>query len=446
MMVESPNVVRLLLFLALPPLLLGLVLVKLAYFPRRRGDTPHCRKCNYTLTGLSSERCPECGEVLNEETIVHGERTRRPILGGVASLLLLLALANTGIILASGQIDWYRYKPTSWVIDDAASPTPAMATRAWTELQRRMNEGSLAENQRAKLTEVALAEQAKPSDGPIGRSLRNYLGTGAAEGKLSEAQKVRFVDQGVRFTLSARQRVAKGDPVYYRLAYTARGPDEGWWSNHGVKEIRIDGKKLSGGSFSSSGTSSGSGGGAAATTMKFDEPGPHTLELNLDQTMWHGRTSDLKKGTQFLARVVTVKATFEVLADPPSDLVKLTADEDVRTELLTNIKVTKAVLTPDSQYLHVNLDVRPLSVNIAFDAFARVGEQEFSMSTMTLAKGTPMGFGLGGGEEFVKKHGRPQRITVILRSSDQAARRSIEIYEAWKGELVFEDVPVSDKW
>src|SRR5687768_17277287 len=84
MMVESSNIVRLLLFLALPPLLLGLVLVKLAYFPRRRGNTPHCRKCNYTLTGLSSERCPECGQPLDDNVaVVHGERPRRPILGAV---------------------------------------------------------------------------------------------------------------------------------------------------------------------------------------------------------------------------------------------------------------------------------------------------------------------------------------------------------------------------
>src|SRR5687768_2249915 len=110
MMIEPTlNVTRLLLFLALPPLLLSLVLLKLAYFPRRRGDTPHCRKCGYTLTGLSSERCPECGQALSEDTIVYGERARHPILGAVGSLLLLLAIANTAIILASGRIDWYRY-------------------------------------------------------------------------------------------------------------------------------------------------------------------------------------------------------------------------------------------------------------------------------------------------------------------------------------------------
>ena len=38
---------------------------------------PHCRKCNYILTGLSSQRCPECGTVLTARTRVRGRSTWR---------------------------------------------------------------------------------------------------------------------------------------------------------------------------------------------------------------------------------------------------------------------------------------------------------------------------------------------------------------------------------
>ena len=444
MMVESSNVVRLLLFLALPPLLLGLVLVKLAYFPRRRGNTPHCRKCNYTLTGLSSDRCPECGQVLNEDTIVHGERTRHQILGGVASSLLLLAVAITAVILASDRIDWYQYKPTSWVIDDAASATPAEATRAWTELQRRMTGGSLTEEQHAKLTEVALAEQANPTGGPIGRSLLDYLGARAADGKLSELQKERFVDQAVKFTLTVRPRIAKGDPVYYRIAHAGRGPSQGWWSSSTVKEIRINGKAVNQGGFGSSGSSLG-GPGATATSVEFSEPGQHSLEADIEHSVRQGPMGDPNKGTHFLTRKVTRATTFQILADPPADFVKMVPSDAARAELMTNIKSKNAILQPDSDYMHVNLDVRPLTVNIAFDVFGRIGDQEFPLGTMSLPKNTPMGFSMGG-SEIVKKFGRPKSLTVILRSSEKVARRSVEIYDAWEGELVFEDVPVSDKW
>jgi hypothetical protein len=441
----APSAQQMLLYLVLPPLVLGLVLAKLAYLPRRRGDTPHCRKCNYTLTGLSSERCPECGQALNEDTIVHGERKRRPILGGVACLLLLLAVANTAILLAGDRIDWYRFRPTSWVIEDAASATPAVATRAWTELQRRMKDGSLSEVEHGKLTEVALAEQAKPADGPIGRALLDYLGTRAAAGKLPEAQKERFVDQGVRFALTVRPRIAKGDPVYYRVAHTGRGPtSQAWWTSSKVREMRINGKAVNPGGYGSSGSSFG-GGGATATSVRFAEPGQHVLELDIEYAVRHGPMGDPKKSTHFLTRTVTRATPFEILAEAPADLVKMVPSDAGRAELLANIRGRKAILQAGSDYLHLNLDVSPLTVNIAFDVFGRIGDQEFPLGTMTLPKNTQMGFGMGA-DQIVKKFGRPKSLTIILRSSDKVARRSIEIYDAWQGELVFEDVPVSEKW
>ena len=441
------NVTRLLLFLALPPLLLSLVLLKLAYFSRRRGTTPHCRKCNYTLTGLNSERCPECGQALAEETVVHGERTRHPIIGAVGSLLLLLAIANTAISLAGGGFDWYRYKPTSWVIDDAGDPAADVALRAWTELDRRIKEDSLSDWQHEKLTEVALAEQAKPADGPIGRQLLHYLGRRAAEGKLSGAQKERFVDQGITFTLAVRPRIARGDPVYYRVAHTGRGPSgQGWWTNISVSEVRIDGKTVSQGGFGSSGSSFGDGGGGATgSSIKFAQPGQHILELDIGQTVRQGPMGEPDKGAHFLTRTVTRATTFEILADAPADLVKMVPSEAARAELLRNIKVPKATLQANSEYLHVNVDVRPLTVNIAFDVFARIGDQESAVGTMNLPKNTQMSFSMGG-DQIVKKLGRPKSFTIILRSSEAVARQSIEIYDAWEGELVFEDVPVSDKW
>ncbi len=66
-------------WLALIPLVLGLTLVWFGVRPRRRGTTPHCRRCNYNLTGLDSDRCPECGTPLTPKTVVIGEGRRRPV-------------------------------------------------------------------------------------------------------------------------------------------------------------------------------------------------------------------------------------------------------------------------------------------------------------------------------------------------------------------------------
>ena len=445
MLQSSPTILQLLLFLALPPLILSLVLLKIAYLPRRRGLTPHCSKCNYTLTGLDSDRCPECGQPLSPTTTVHGERPRHPILGALGSLLLLLAIANTAIILAGDNVNWYRYKPTAWVIQDAADPAPALAQKAWAELQRRMQDNDLTESQHNELTEIALAEQAKPSAGPIGQPLLDYLGGRAADGKLSKAQQDRFVDQGTKFTLAVRERVAKGDPAYYRVSYSGRGPASGWWSKLGVKEIRIDGKTVQKGGHGSSGSSFGGGGrGAIGSEVKFDEPGPHTMEVLVEQTVRHGNQPNPDQGTLFLTRTIPLKADFTVLPDAPPDFIKLVRDKPTPEELQNLIRVRSAVLLPDAEYLHLNLECAPLPIGIAFDVFIRVDDQELKLGTIRLPRNEQMGFGLG--QQIVKKFGRPKELTVILRTSDYAARRSVDLYEIWDGELVFEDFPVQDKW
>ena len=124
--------------------------------------------------------------------------------------------------------------------------------------------------------------------------------------------------------------------------------------------------------------------------------------------------------------------------------IKLVRDKHTPEELQNHIRVRNAVLLPGSEYLHLNLECAPLPIAIAFDVFIRAGEQELKLGTISLPKKEQMGFGVG--QQIVKKLGRPKELTVILRTSDHAARRSVDLYEIWDGELVFKDFPVQDKW
>lgn len=51
-----------------------LVLLILGLRGRIVSHDPLCRRCRYSLTGLVSKRCPECGSVVAATGIVVGER------------------------------------------------------------------------------------------------------------------------------------------------------------------------------------------------------------------------------------------------------------------------------------------------------------------------------------------------------------------------------------
>jgi hypothetical protein len=132
-------------------LLLASALFKRALIPHRIGTTPHCRRCNYNLSGLTpdpSTHCPECGLPLSSANIVHGERPRRrlplafAVLLGVAGLVLVtLPLYNP-----FRAVNWYAYKPTFWLLSDLESGDADVRSRAWTEIFAR----HLSDNGRAR--------------------------------------------------------------------------------------------------------------------------------------------------------------------------------------------------------------------------------------------------------------------------------------------------------
>src|SRR5262245_48694231 len=111
--------------LALPSVVLGCVFISFGRCSPRRGGAPHWSTCEYNLTGIQSNRCPECGAELTPKTIVRGRRQHR--MAVLITGMMLLVIGTIAPIPAAhrwlNRVDWYPYKPTSWLTSELGPPT-----------------------------------------------------------------------------------------------------------------------------------------------------------------------------------------------------------------------------------------------------------------------------------------------------------------------------------
>jgi hypothetical protein len=433
--------------------LVGVVLLVRGLRVRRRGETLHCRRCDYELTGLAPVdagargRCPECGTELIAANIVHGERYRRRRAAVVGALVLLGGLLPlTGIAPRLwNEIDWYQLRPTGWLIDEVERAISSGTTpfRAKRELDRRQARGSLSASHRERLINLALTEQAKPKLGLLGRELIEFLGACEENGQLSEAQRKRFFEQMVRVSLRVRSPVAIGDQVPYQIGWEGRGPDT--WRMEYQSDFEWEGRKerLAG--------ASGFGSGGMATTLfiRAATRGRHRLTMDSQLRFFRRTDEDVENERTAEAaapplheHTVTHTAVFEVLERMPDDAIRLIDDASLAAPIRAALTPTQFVHRNDGQGFVGEIEaIQPMSVGVAFDVFARLGENEYPIGSVYLQAGrSGAGFHV---EALVPELAAVRQVDLILRSNPAVARQTVDMIQLWKGELIFTNVPVA---
>ena len=419
--------------LGLLAFVLGTALFIAGFWPRRRGDSPYCRCCGYSLIGLESSRCPECGTELADHTIVRGERIRRPWVFRPGILL-----AMTGIFLLSihftgalTRVDWYQHRPATWLVRDLADAN--RQARAMAELDRRRQAGRLGEKIEDQITVLALKEQVSPNPAPLVQNLLDFVAARIEAGKLSDTLKDQFFEQAMGVALQIRPTVVAGDPVPFRVSRNGRGPSGDWWVRMECRGATLNGAETN--SFRGSTSGSSFGGGSIGSSMQTKSPGPHTIEATIAASVHKGRSS---AGKLLWSRNKTLAGSFNVLPQASSGHVKLLDQPELLAEMQAAVRATQVERRSNGEYAIV-LDLRNAPANAAFEVFARIDGREYPIGTMALSKGKQMGFGLSA--DSIKGINAEQ-MDFILRSSEKVARGTVELYEIWKGEITLQGVKV----
>ncbi|NLE59247.1 MAG: hypothetical protein GX616_12865, partial [Planctomycetes bacterium] len=208
----------------------GLLLLAFGLRGRKVDDFPYCRKCRYNLTGLTGQRCPECGSVTTEVGVILGQRRRRWKLIA-AGLVLFMPLAAV-LIGAQTQwarsVNWYQKLPTWWVFRDAQSDNARFANPACTELKNRFGQGELSPSEIHRLADLAIGDVTEESRverqrlGIDGLASERVLHDLLFGGHLSPSHLKTLFESGVKIEMSARPRSAinLGIPVALRTSCT----------------------------------------------------------------------------------------------------------------------------------------------------------------------------------------------------------------------------------
>lgn len=193
---------------------------------RRIGTEPFCRKCEYQLTGLQSNRCPECGSELGDRAVVHGVPRRR---WGLVTLAVMLMVGGM-----SWQIISWRWSAPSYY---RGLPFPLLrylesggSAAAGEEVIRRLQAGEVSRRQLSAMFEDLVAELQESQPAAARKYWVQYLNAMFTADLLTPDQQARVFPVFSQPKLIARPVIRGNDPVPLVLRLEPVRPGIDWFT------------------------------------------------------------------------------------------------------------------------------------------------------------------------------------------------------------------------
>jgi hypothetical protein len=415
----------------------GLFLVVSGYRGRRIGSMPHCRACDFNLTGVEYDSCPECGGHLSAGMTVYGEATPSPIY--LVTGLITLIICGILMYRSAREVNWRRHYPDSWLLAECKSMNVNQSSSAWDELQRRMKLDGLSMREEDALIEITLGKTAKEArSGRFGYLYRYHrFLVQAYWRKMSIAQRTAFLRSQVFVSLKVRPRVKVGDDIPVELAMrTNPHPGLDLRARLETVSIYVDGAPTG---FD---TPWGLREGETFSAGQATALGDHEVSIDPELTVEIRDRTAIEQSGLFRVIQTPLKAKFEVVED---ETVVMVEDPSIREEffraLWLNVTASETVIG-DKTTTWIKVEPKfakgaRLPIDVAGELYFRIDDMEifvddfaaWNTSTKTI-------------REFQWDDSAPSSLDVVILGSADVAKNTTNLSRILKGDLVFCDLPV----
>jgi hypothetical protein len=276
-------------------------------------------------------------------------------------------------------------------------------------------------------------------------------------------EREQYFAELIEFSLLARPVVVAGQEFYVGIDWEADVAPEQFELHITVNDIRVGGLRTScvgsglrtplGFSWRGRGLTGYSS--SLGEYIELEQPGTWPVELDLEfqihradrPSVWTGDGSELYSAKR------TLTGEVKVLAEEPPHLFTLTHSPELDRYVAAAVRATD--FCPESATwvggrAQPGLSVQvwfsePLPIDLAFVAYAEFGNQrlEAERPIVVSAGGRP-GSSHGISVTFAHPYELPEAVTLILCASKSVALRTPDMYQIWGGELVFENIRVSE--